>query len=264
MKADLHMHSTYSDGTKSVAELVERAREKGLTHIALTDHDSMQGVEEITAIASNYNIKVIKGIELSTYNLGESVHLLGYFLGEPGEEVLNFSNNQLTSRRQRAVDMANLVIKHFDLKMNIDRLMDNEGMITRSHIGKELVLSNPTITIEEAFTKYLGDDSKAYIKSSKMSTLDGVEFLKRNHGIVIVAHPTLMKVNHIEDIIKLGIDGIEGYYPKNSLNQHLEYLDYAEKYNLMITAGSDYHGVIDYSHEDMGTCYLTEKLFERY
>ncbi len=263
MKADLHMHSVYSDGTKTPTELILRAKEKGLTHVALSDHDSINGVDEMIEVGVENNITVIKSIELSTYYNGESVHLLGYFLNKIGQGIIDFSNNQLVSRRQRAKDMSLNMMKYYNLEMDYNVLLENKGMITRAHMVKELHRCNPHIPMEEC-SKYLSEDSKAYIKSSKTTTADGIKMLKENNAIVVVAHPTLLKKTNIEDIIKLGVDGLEGYYPKNKENQHLDYIELAKKYNLMITAGSDYHGVIDFSHEDMGTVYLEDNLFKRY
>ncbi len=261
MKADLHMHSVYSDGTNTVEELVLRAKEKQLTHIALTDHDSVAGVEEFCNLCKKNNITAIKGIELSTYHNQESVHILGYFLGEIPEYIIEYSKDQFASRHKRAKQYCENLEKIYGLKMDYNKIKDTKGMITRGNLSYLLMQDNEVT--EEECRKFLDKDSPAYIEAAKLCTKDGIELLKKCNSIVVLAHPTLLKKTNISEIVDLGIDGIEGYYPLNKENQHQEYIDIAKENNLMITAGSDYHGKIDKSHKDMGTVYLTEKLFER-
>lgn len=262
MKADLHMHSVYSDGTNTVEELVKRAKEKGLTHIALTDHDSVSGVEEFVSCCEVNDIVAIKGIELSTYTNGESVHILGYFMEEIPENIVEYSKEQFVSRHSRAKKYCENLEKIYNLKMDYNEMKNTKGMITRGNLSYLLMKSNDVT--EDQCREYLSKDSPAYIEAAKLDTKNGIELLKNANAIVVLAHPTLLKKNTAEDIVKLGVDGIEGYYPLNKENQHLEYIELAKKYNLMVTAGSDYHGKIDKSHKDMATVYLEKDLFKRY
>ncbi len=262
MKADLHMHSVYSDGKKTVKELVEIAKEKGLTHIALTDHDSVDGVEEFVAVCKENDIEAIKGIELSTYHNDESVHILGYFNDEIPQSVIEYSKSQFISRHKRAKQYCENLEKIYNVKMDYSKLEDNKGMISRGNLAYLLMSDNDLS--EELCRKYLDKDSPAYIEAAKFNTEDGIKLLKKCNAITVVAHPTLLRKNKVEDIVKLGVDGLEGFYPLNKENEHLEFIELAKKYNLIITAGSDYHGKIDKSHKDMGTVYLEKDLFKRY
>ncbi|MFI3329525.1 MAG: PHP domain-containing protein [bacterium] len=262
MKADLHMHSVYSDGTKTVEELVLRAKEKGLTHIALTDHDSVNGVEEFIEHCNKHNIVGIKALELSTYYNNESVHILGYFLDEIPKSIIEYSKEQFVARHTRAKQYCENLEKFYGLKMDYNKIKDTKGMITRGSLAYLLTQDNDVT--EDECRKYLDKDSKAYIEAAKLTTEDGIKLIKEANGIAVIAHPTLLKRTNVEDLIKLGLDGIEGYYPLNKENQHLEYIELAKKHNLMITAGSDYHGKIDKSHMDMATVYLEDNLFKRY
>ncbi len=262
MKADLHMHSVYSDGKNTVEELVLRAKEKGLTHIALTDHDSVSGVNEFIELCKKNGIIGIRGLELSTYFNNESIHILGYFENEIPQSIIDYSKEQFIARHNRAKRYCENLEKIYNVKMDYNKIKNIKGMITRANLSY-LMLEDNDVT-EDDTRKYLDKDSPAYIEAAKLTTEEGIKMIKDGGGIAIIAHPTLLKKTNLEDIINLGLDGIEGYYPLNKENQHLEYIKLAEKYNLMVTAGSDYHGKIDKSHLDMGTVYLEKKLFKRY
>lgn len=251
MKADLHIHSYYSDGTYDIKKIVKYAKEKGLDIISLTDHDSVRGVKEAIDEGIKHNLKVIPGIEFSTYNNGESVHILGYFLGSIPQKILDYSNYMYHSRCQRALKIAENLMKLHNLNCNLERLMNQKGMITRSHLVKEFQLSNPKYTSEEIFNNFLHDDAPGYIPSTKMGTKEGIELLKSCNALVIIAHPALLKKNDILELISLGVDGIEAIYPKNIGNMEEEFRQIAQKNDIIITAGSDFHGVIDYAHPDM-------------
>ncbi len=211
MKIDLHMHSIYSDGTYCVEDLVKRAHEKGLTHIALTDHDSVNGIEEAIKFCKQYNITLIKGIELSTRNQNESVHILGYFLNEIGDEILKYSEEQFILRKQRAKKMCELLKSEYNLNIDYNDIKDEKGMITRGNLAR-LLMSKNNITEDEC-RFYLSNKSKAYVDAAKLSTKQGIELLKNSNAITILAHPTLLRKNDPIDIINLGVDGLEGILP---------------------------------------------------
>ena len=251
MKADLHMHSVYSDGTKEVKELIQRAKLKGLDMIALTDHDSVEGVEEAIKYGSEVGIKVIPGLELSTYHNNESVHILGYFPHGIPQKVLDFSQYQLKHRRERAITMMERLENLHGLKINKEKVLSMKGMITRAHMIGAIVESNPEYDRKQAFDLFLNDNAPAYIPSTKMSTTDGVKFLKECNAIVVLAHPVLLKHNDVHELMQLPLDGIEAIYPKNRGNDEAFFRTVASHNNLFVTAGSDYHGLIDFAHEDM-------------
>lgn len=261
MRADLHMHSYYSDGTFSIEELLNKAKSKGLDVIALTDHDSVKGVKEAIQLGQKMGIRVIPALELSTYLDGESVHVLGYFNGPVPEEIIEFSKGVFKARRERAYKLGMNMINIYGLKMDMERLMNQKGMITRSHLVTEVSLSNPNLTREYIFNNYLSDDSKGYIPSTKMTTEEGINLLRRNNALIVIAHPTLLKHHKIEEILKYHPDGIEAYYPKNKPGDLDHFLSLSKEYNLIVTAGSDFHMENDFSHADMATVTLEgEKL----
>ena len=251
MRADLHMHSVHSDGTYTVKELVYYAKEKNLDVIALTDHDSMNGVLEAVMLGVKLGIKVIPGVELSTFRNDESVHVLGYFNNDIPQEMLQYSIDIIRKRRERMLKMAQNCVDMHNLKVDINRLMSIKGTITRAHLIRELEACNPEYTREEIALKFLQEDCPAYIPSTKISTEDGIKFLKSLNATVVIAHPVLLKKNDVNDLIKMGIDGLEGIYPKNKEGDEEKFRELCKKHNLILTAGSDFHGVVDYSHGDL-------------
>lgn len=264
MKADLHMHSVYSDGTKEVKELMERAKLKGLDIVALTDHDSVEGVSEAIKYAKELGIRVIPGLELSTYYNNESVHVLGYFPQGIPQKVLEFSQYQLKHRRERAIAMMERLETIHGLKIDRNKVLEIKGMITRAHLIGAIVNSNPEYTRKQAFDLFLNDDAPAYIPSTKMNTIDGVSFLKECNAIVVLAHPVLLKHNDIHELMKLRMDGLEAIYPKNRGSDEAYFRSIASQYGMFITAGSDYHGLIDFAHEDMAFNTLEGKDLEAF
>ena len=251
LRADLHMHSAYSDGTLSIKKLMDYAKSKRLDIIAITDHDSTEGVQEALEYAKQINIRVIPGIELSTEHNGESVHVLGYFKGEIPQEIKEFSASQHKFRRERIYKMAQNMVELYGFKIDFERLMKPIGTITRAHLIREINLSNPQYEKEYIFNNCLHEGCPGYISSTKLSTVDGIDFLKRNGAIVVIAHPTLLKKNDILELINDDVDGLEAIYPKNKVNDEKIFRSICQSRNMIITAGSDYHGIIDYSHEDL-------------
>lgn len=257
LRADLHMHSVYSDGTLTIKKLLDYAKSKRLDIIAVTDHDSTEGVAEAIAYGKEINIKVIPGIELSTEHNGESVHVLGYFKGEIPEEIKKFSKEQHAFRRDRIYRMAQNMERLYGFKINYERLMKPIGTITRAHLIREINLSNPEYEKEYIFNNCLREGCPGYISSTTLETSDGIEFLKRNGAVVVIAHPTLLKKNDVLDVINGSVDGLEAIYPKNKYNDEKIFREICKDRNMIVTAGSDYHGIVDYSHEDLAYNVLT-------
>lgn len=251
LRADLHMHSAYSDGTLPIKKLMDYAKSKRLDIIAITDHDSTEGVEEAVAYGKEINIRVIPALELSTEFEGESVHVLGYFRGEIPEEIKQFSKEQHRFRRERIYKMAQNMEALYGFKINYERLMKPIGTITRAHLIREINLSNPEYEKEYVYNNCLREGCPGYISSTTLSTEEGINFLKRNNAMVVIAHPCLLKKHDILEIINEDVDGLEAIYPKNKAKDETLFRNICSQRNMIITAGSDYHGIIDYSHEDL-------------
>ena len=262
MKIDLHNHTFYSDGKYSPKELVLRAKRNGVDVFALTDHDSVFGCDEIEEIAKDYGIKVIKGLELSTYYKGESIHIVALFKNNIiPEKLKEFSYLHLEKRKSRAIVMMEKIKEIYGLNMDIEDLVNNSKVITRANMLHHLMKYN-NMTREEA-VPYISSKSKAYIPSTKMSVADGLKMLRETDSVVILAHPCLYTEEYLDDILSLGFDGMEVKYPSPK-NDEAKMRKYQEKYHILASAGSDCHGEGDGivgEHGDIGTSTLTEEEF---
>ena len=258
MKLDLHNHTNHSDGIYTPLELVERAIANGVDVFALTDHDSVFGIEEINSIAKNKNVKIINGMELSTYYKGESVHIVCLFKNNiVPKEIYDFSNTVLEKRKARAILMMNKIKDIYNVKIDLDELLKDQ-VITRANMLRNIAKCNNLSEREASF--YVSKDSKAYIPSTKMSVIDGLKLAREANCFCIFAHPCLIEHRqYVEEILKFGFDGIEVRYPSTK-NDEAYFTKLAKKYKLCISAGSDCHG--DEKHADIGTMTLNEEEFE--
>ena len=255
MKADMHCHTTHSDGRYSINDVIKKAIDKKLDYLFITDHDSLEGMKDNIDAT---NIKVSVGVEVSSYYKGQSVHILGYFYDKPNQELFDYFSEMKINREVRAKEMIRRLDEFFNIRVSYDDIKaDVSGVIARPHIAKEIA-KKYKITEKEAFDRYLNNNSKAYVPSSKLSTQEAIDLLHRNNAIAIWAHPILNKGRFSEkEIIEMGIDGLEGLYPKNSMNDTIKYRDITNQYKLLFTAGSDFHG--DESHSDIGYCYIEDE-----
>ena len=267
MLADLHAHTNNSDGLYSTEEVLELAYQKGLDIVAITDHDCIDG----NMVAINYSkVFALCGVELSTRHNGESIHILGYFKNRDykQKELKDFLDHQKRVREERAKKIISLLKENFKIEITYEDLLRNsDGVIARPHIAKTIIEAGYQYTKDEIFAKMIGEGCPAYVPSTIMETKDGIELLKRNNCLVVLAHPVLIKKTSVQYFIDLGIDGIEAIYPKNTKDDTLYLKELAVINNLLITAGSDFHGFMDDSHHDLATCTLKDenikKLLER-
>lgn len=260
MKADLHMHTTSSDGRLTNVELIERVKKNGLDVFAITDHDIIAKTEENILLASENDLIYIVGMELSTVYKGKSIHILGYFNHDNyhSEEILEYYKNMKEKRDDRAkLFVANLK-KHFDIEIDYEDIYKKaSGVIARPHISQAIEEKYPQYKHEYIFDNFIGNDSVAFVPSTKLSVKEGLALLKRNNAFCSLAHPTLYKREHVLDIISYGFDGIEAIYPLNKEGETEIFKALAKEHNLLITAGSDYHGINnDSRHGDVGDKYI--------
>lgn len=253
MKIDLHNHSNYSDGLYSVKELLDHAKKKGVEILALTDHDSAFGVQEAIEYGKKIGIEVIAGIELSTFYNNESVHIVGLFKNNiVPKEIFDKSIEIKEDRRKRAIKMMELIRDIFHVEVDISELLEN-NVITRGNMYQHILKHNPTLDLAYV-NSMVAHSSPAYIEVSKFNTIDGIKFLKENNCIAIYAHPTLNSKKCFIDVLKMGIDGIEYRYPKNKQGEEEYFYNIAKENDLLLSAGSDFHG--DLNHAEIGTSTL--------
>jgi len=250
---DLQMHSCYSDGSMTPAELVREAKDIGLTAIALTDHDTIEGIPEFLHTGSELNITTIPGVEISIDtslpNNGH-LHMLGLFIDPDNSELKNKLDYLRHHRNERA---KKILEKLEDLGVGItlkDLLAEaGEGSIGRPHIAKILLKNNIVSTLQQAFDLYLAKGKPAYVDKIKFDEQNAIRLIKEAGGLAILAHPHLMNFptiaetkNKIIQLKELGLDGFEVYYSTMPHAYSSDLLRFAEENNLAISGGSDYHG----------------------
>ncbi len=265
---DLHTHSTASDGTSSPAEVVKRAKAANVKYLALTDHDTVSGIEEALDAAKGLEITFIPGIELSTYFNKESVHVLGFFKGDgyKDTELIDFLNSIKRKRIERAEKIVENLAKFHDIHITLESIMKNgKDTIARPHIAKAIIDAGYNYDKEYIFEHFIGNDCPAYIPSVQIDTKEGVKLLKKHGAVVVLAHPVLLKKSSFQDVLALGFDGLEGIYPMNSEEDTKKFLSYAKEHNLITSCGSDSHGgEDDLKHGSLGSMEMDEEWLTKF
>jgi Cof subfamily protein (haloacid dehalogenase superfamily) len=252
---DLHVHSTYSDGTFSTKELVDYAIEKGLSAFALTDHDCVSGLKEITEYAASLKEKgikaprVISGIELSTDDNGSEVHVVGLFIDYESKAFKDYIDNFVKSRLERNLEMCKkLSDAGFDVKYE-DLLNEFPGaVITRAHVANHMQRKGYVKSKQEAFERYIGNHGPYYVPRKLVTPKLAIELILKSGGVPILAHPILyhLSKNNLDKLVcelkQSGLMGIEAVYSTYTAADERDIRKLAEKYHLLLSGGSDFHG----------------------
>ncbi len=264
MPVEFHCHSTASDGALTPTELIERALALGLTALALTDHDTVDGLEEAFQAAKETSLRVISGVELSCVFEGHEIHLLGYFFEHRDPTLLELLEELKVERRNRAQRMveklnaAGIALSYEEVEA------ESPGLVLgRPHVAKALVKRGVVDSVNEAFQRFIGLHGPAYVGRSLLSLPAGIEAIRRSGGCSVLAHPGLLKDwALVERILKLEIDGVEYWHPSHSKQARKRAKKLGGKYNKVLTGGSDFHRPMGESVE-LGTAPVTEKVVAR-
>ena len=242
--ADLHLHTLFSDGTFTPEELVLRAQNAGLACIALTDHDTVEGCERAAAACAAVKLGFIPGAELTAEHEDTEVHVLGYFLDTQNRILLDRIGKFQAVRQNRIHEMcAALNQLGIPLKAESVFALANCRSPGRPHVARALVKEKLIGNLDEAFERYLKKGRPAWVPKTKMSALESVELIHQAGGLAVMAHPGLNRTDEIiPDLVGAGLDGIECFHTKHSTLMSERYLEIAEKYDLLVTGGSDCHG----------------------
>ncbi len=247
---DLHTHSTASDGTFSPTQLVDYALTRGLKGLALTDHDTTNGLEEALSAGKKQGLEVIPGCELSVEYPG-LMHILGYWL-KPEAPALNASLQELREKR----NMRNELIIHklqdlgIDITYNDVRNLAGDATVGRPHISRVLMDKGWVSSIQESFDRYLGSGGKAYVPKEKFGPEKAISVLKDEGALVVLAHPYSLELNREKlhrELLRLkeyGLDGVEVFYSEHSPEQMELYASLCRNLDLLPTGGSDFHGSV--------------------
>ncbi len=245
MKYDLHLHSTASDGRLSPEQVVDMAAVKGLEVIALTDHDSVSGVDVAIARAAAYpHLQVIPGVEINTDLASGELHVLGYFIDHHDREFTDSLEKIRESRVGRAMKMVEK-LRNLGLPLDWQRVQNlaKGESICRPHIAQAMLEKGYVLTEREAFERYIGRNGPAYVEREKVQPVDAVIMIKKARGIPVLAHPA--EIQQLDELlielIAAGLAGLETYYGNYNADtiQRLEAV--AAQYKLITTGGSDYH-----------------------
>ena len=247
LRVDLHLHSTASDGRFSPAELVRKAVGEGLTVIALTDHDTIDGVAPALEAARAFpQLRLIPGVEISTDVSEGEVHILGYFIDHTDSNLQAALEQMRNSRRVRAQKMvARLEELGYPIEWERVQEIAGSGVIGRPHIAQALLGKGYIKSLKEAFTKYIGRDGPAYVEREKVTPAGAVELLIQAKGLPVLAHPLTVPEPELlaTELKAFGLVGIEAYYAGYAAEDIERLVSIANQHNLITTGGTDYHGL---------------------
>ncbi len=245
---DLHVHTKASDGSMTPSQVARYAAKDHLAAIAITDHDTIDGVKEAVAEGERYDVEVVPGIEIGV-EFEVELHILGYYIDIKSKK-LNDTLNQLQCFRQERNPQIVKKLNALGFAMNMaDVSAKAEGSVVgRPHIAAVMLEKGYINNIDEAFEKYLGKGKCAYVDKKKLTPAEGIRLIEEAGGLAVLAHPVYLEQHKIDlealvkQLMRYGLSGIEGYYPDHSKETHEKYLALARKHHLLVTGGSDFHG----------------------
>lgn len=249
--ADLHAHTTASDGTFTPTELVRAAQEIGLTYLAVTDHDTTAGVGEAIRAARGTSVHIVPGVELSADGPPGKCHLLGLGInadyGPLNETLCALSENRRARNEKMAARLTSLGVP-VTLE-EVTKAAPVGANVGRPHFADVLVAKGYVRDKHEAFARYLGDDAAGYVEKETLSPEDAIRLVHEAGGLCFLAHPNLVKMHEQETFETrwsayqaLGLDGVEAYYNLHTPAQTERFARLAQKRGLLVTGGSDFHG----------------------
>ena len=247
---DLHTHSNASDGSFPPQEVVRLAKERRLKALALTDHDTIDGLPEAMAAGQEFGIEVIPGVEISARHANGSMHILGYFLDYESELLARRLAVLQKARKDRNPQIiAKLNDLGIPLTMAQVERISGRGQVGRPHIARALYEGRYVRSLQEAFDVYLGNNGRAYVSKFRFPPEEALAMIRDAHGIPVLAHPFTLGLPTsetlrplLQELMALGLAGMECYYPEHSSVQQALYLSLAGELGLLVTGGSDFHG----------------------
>jgi predicted metal-dependent phosphoesterase TrpH len=267
-KGDFHQHSTHSDGRKTPAELAELAVRNGLRVMALTDHDTLNGMEEMrAALRPHPEITLVPGVELSTDIPGNEIHVLGYWVAEHDAQF----QSELARFREGRIGRGQEMVAKLDalgVHISFDRVREIAGdaSIGRPHVARALLEAGYVTSTDEAFERYIGRNGPAYAEREKMTPAEAVQLICRAGGIAVVAHPTYIDDMErvIADLVPAGLTGMEVYYRRYTPEQVESLRRVAERLGLFPLGGSDYHAMDRDSETEPGDIPLPDDVVDAF
>lgn len=241
---DLHMHSTASDGSDAPEAVAALAERNGLSVIALTDHDCLDGIPAAAARADAAGIRLIPGVELSVHEEGTDVHLLAYGFDPNDAALVEAIGRYRDARRERARKIL-ARLKGLGIRIPLETVEEiaRGGALGRPHVAEALLRGGHVETFNEAFQRFLGTHAPAYVAKAPVQLEEAARVVREAGGVTVLAHPGTLNRDHlIPGWARRGLDGIEVWHAKHDASAIARYKDYAKIHGLLMTGGSDYHG----------------------
>ncbi len=242
---DLHSHTTASDGQYPPREQVALAAKAGVTVLAVTDHDTIAGLEACGAEATARGMRLVPGIEISCMHHRREVHILGHFI-DPANPKLTAYTVQLITEREKRMELmvAKLVTLGVPVTLAQVQALAGNAPLTRPHLARVLVELRICTSTKEAFDRFLGDGRQAWVPRFEMTVADAIALIHVAGGTATIAHPGSSRMNRleVETMAKSGLDGLEAIHRDHPPSQRELFATWAKELNLVCTAGSDFHG----------------------
>jgi 3',5'-nucleoside bisphosphate phosphatase len=263
IKTDLHMHTNFSDGFNSPENLIEKANNRGIKILSITDHDNTNGISEAVEYANKYGIEIIPGVEISSDIRDTEVHILGYFIDPKNTDLEHYLNFFREERYKRAIRMIKK-LNVLGLNINIEDVMvfAKNSALGRPHIAQALLAKGQVKSFFEAFYKFIGNHAPAYERKVHLSPQSAFKIISDAGGLSFIAHPGNMPEILIKELIDAGVDGIEVIHPSHSPEQVRFYRGIVNEYFLLESGGSDYHGGKREDDENLGKFFTSSKVVE--
>jgi predicted metal-dependent phosphoesterase TrpH len=247
---DLHVHTSYSDGTLSPRELLRYAADRGIEALAVTDHDTVDGVAEALQEGNEVGVEVVPGVEISAQWESGILHILGYFVRTDHPELIETLAYLKKEREDRNTKILSR-LRDLNVHISLDEVNSEAGcgVPGRPHIAGVMARKRYVSTLQEAFDRYLKRGASAYVQKAKLAPIDAMQLIIRADGLPVLAHPHSLgerDPSRLEEIVKgladQGLQGIEVYYPKHTPDQTRTFLEVTRRFDLAVTGGTDFHG----------------------
>ncbi len=249
---DLHVHSTFSDGSMAPEELVDCAAKAGITALALTDHDGMLGIDRFMSACEQKGIRGIPGVEISIELPGSTMHMLGYFIDHHNVRILEALTRMRRGREERnQLILERLKVLGMPLTWEEVSRLAREDVVGRPHFAQAMITRGYVKKKEEAFVRFLGKGKPAYVERDRFSVEESITLIREAGGVPILAHPYTLNMGRrrlrdfLAELAAKGVQGIEAYYSEHSHEQQRFCLNMAQNLGWVVTGGSDFHGAMN-------------------
>lgn len=265
-RADLHCHTTCSDGTVSPSDIIQLACDLGLQGLSITDHDTIAAYQEAMPIAQAKNFPLISGIELSATHHQTSVHILAYSFSLTSATIQEFCQRHQQRREERNQRILHLLDTH-GMPLSMEDFPQDlfsspaTHSIGRPHIALAMMKKGYISSIQQAFHQYIGEGKPCYVPNTAFSIEETLEVIHRAKGLAVIAHPHLIEeVGIVRDLLEMNFDGIEGYYARFPASVHERWLKIGGRKGWIVTGGSDFHGSIK-PNIPLGSSWVNAEIF---